>query len=207
VLPALMILVQIFAFWMPVQNPPAPARTQPGLFSTRSPADVQTVMDGFNQALGVTCEHCHVKDQWRDESRPALATARNMVRMVDALNAGALRDIGEIGCATCHGGQPRPSRQPRAALDDELARWPADLAAAPDSQKITMAVYNVALGVTCDHCHTSDWKQMTRAAMKLVPEMTRMFDEFPKYMPAGARTQCWMCHKGKTRPTPRAQRG
>jgi hypothetical protein len=36
--------------------------------------------------------------------------------------------------------------------------------------------------------------------MKLIPKMLSMFDEFPKYMPKGARTQCYMCHKGSTKP-------
>ena len=36
--------------------------------------------------------------------------------------------------------------------------------------------------------------------MKLVKTMNAMFEEFPKYMPATARTQCYMCHKGSTKP-------
>jgi hypothetical protein len=40
--------------------------------------------------------------------------------------------------------------------------------------------------------------------MKLVRRMTAMFEEFPKFMPPTARTQCWMCHKGKTKPEARA---
>ncbi|HJR61144.1 MAG TPA: photosynthetic reaction center cytochrome c subunit family protein [Vicinamibacterales bacterium] len=170
------------------------------LFSGLSQAEVQAVMEGYNEALGVGCDHCHVTDRWLDDSKPAFVTARNMTRMVTALNAGALREIGEIACWTCHSGQRQPSRQPRAALDAELARWPSTLADAPESQKLGMAVYNVALGVTCDHCHTQDWTEASKPPMKLVATMNGMFTEFPKYMPATARTQCWMCHKGSTRP-------
>jgi hypothetical protein len=157
----------------------------------------------YNRALGVTCEHCHVADRWADASKPKFEIAKNMMRMVTALNDGALKDIGEISCWTCHRGEQRPSRQPRAALDAELAKWPATLAEAPESQKISMAVYNVALGVDCDHCHTTDWKSTEKAPMKLVARMNSMFVEFPKYMPSTARTQCWMCHKGSTRPESR----
>src|SRR5713101_7696885 len=107
--------------------------------------------DRYTRALGVECTHCHVDGNWRDESKPQFATARNMARMVTALNGDQLRDIGEVSCWTCHGGQVKPARQPRLALDAELANWPAELASAPESQKLSMAVYNVALGVSCDH--------------------------------------------------------
>ena len=120
--------------------------------------------------------------------------------MVASLNGGALQGVGEVACWTCHRGEVRPSRVPRAEMDAELARWPAALASAPESTKLAMAVYNVTLGVTCEHCHTADWKEKEKRPMKLVATMTSMFEEFPKYMPATARTQCYMCHKGSTKP-------
>jgi hypothetical protein len=153
----------------------------------------------FNIALGVECTHCHVQDQWTEQSKPAFSTAANMVRMVDAVNQ-KLEGIGRVSCITCHGGEARPSRQPRERLDPELARWPADLAGAPEGLKLTMVVYNIALGVDCGHCHSSDWKARDKAAIKKVPVMNALFDLFPKYMPSGARTQCYMCHKGSTKP-------
>ena len=154
----------------------------------------------FNRALGVECVHCHVEDRWSDPSKPTFETARNMSRMVVALNREALAGIGEIACWTCHAGEKRPSRLPRAALDAELARWPQELASAPESQKLAMTVYNVTLGVGCDHCHSRDWKATDKDPMKVVQRMNAMFSEFPKYMPATARTQCYMCHKGGTKP-------
>jgi hypothetical protein len=156
--------------------------------------------DRYNKALGVECTHCHVAGKWSDDSQPPFATARNMSRMVELLNREPLRDIGEVSCWTCHGGHEKPARQPRPALDAELARWPADLASAPDSLKLGMAVYDVALGVSCDHCHVADWKRAEKKPMRTVEKMTAMFDLFPKYMPETARTQCYMCHKGSTKP-------
>jgi hypothetical protein len=156
--------------------------------------------DRYNKALGVECTHCHVDGKWTDESKPQFATARNMARMVTALNGGPLRDVGEVACWTCHSGQVKPARQPRPALDVELAKWPAELASSPASLKLGMAVYNVALGVGCDHCHVADWKAAEKKPMRTVATMTAMFDEFPKYMPETARTQCYMCHKGSTKP-------
>jgi photosynthetic reaction center cytochrome c subunit len=169
----------------PVQTPLAPSHA---------------ATEEYNRALGVACEHCHVADQWKDDGKQAFRTAQNMLRMVRALNTGLLKEIGEITCWTCHGGQTRPSRLPRAALDAELSRWPDDLSAAPESQKLTMTVYSVSLGVDCGHCHSKDWKALEKKPIKLVPTMLAMFSDFPKYMPETARTQCWMCHKGGTRP-------
>ncbi len=155
----------------------------------------------YNKALGVECTHCHVEGKWSDESKSPFATARNMARMVKALNRDQLRDIGEISCWTCHGGQEKPARQPRAPFDAELAKWPAELADTPQSLKFTMGVYNVALGVSCDYCHAiENWKAPDKKPMRTVANMSAMFEEFPKYMPETARTQCYMCHKGSTKP-------
>lgn len=153
----------------------------------------------FNRALGVDCSHCHVPDQWTDESKPTFAIARNMTRMVEVLNQ-KLDGVGKVSCSTCHGEQVRPSRLPRPSLDAELEKWPAELADAPEAQKLTMTVYNVSLGVGCDHCHTAEWKNAEKKAMKTVALMSSLFEEFPKYMPPTARTQCYMCHKGSTKP-------
>lgn len=186
------------------QSPPPTAPSQsPRVLSDLSPERVRELMDDFNRALGVDCAHCHVPDRWADETKPAFGVARNKVRMVQVLNQ-QLEDVGQLSCWTCHGGQVLPSRLPRASLDAELARWPADLASAPEGQKLTMAVYNVSLGVACDHCHSADWKKADKAPMKLVKRMSAMFDEFPKYMPPTARTQCFMCHQGSTRPPARS---
>lgn len=153
----------------------------------------------FNRALGVECSHCHVPDKWTHESKPTFATARNMMRMVEVLNL-KLENVGTVSCSTCHGGQVQPSRLPRPALDAELERWPAELAGAAEAQKLAMTVYNVSLGVACDHCHTAEWKSADKQAMKTVALMSSLFAEFPKYMPPTARTQCYMCHKGSTTP-------
>jgi hypothetical protein len=165
------------------------------------PADrVDALMRDFNQALAVECVHCHIENQWKDETKPAFTTARNMLRMVRTLNDGPLKDVGEVQCWTCHRGSVKPSRLPGEALDAEMKQWPSELADAADQVKLTMSVYDVTLGVKCDHCHVADWKRIEKKPMALVSRMNAMFEEFPKFMPATARTQCYMCHKGSTKP-------
>jgi hypothetical protein len=176
-----------------------PLALQTGAGPTR-PAFPEHVRDPvLNRSLGVECTHCHVENTWTDDTKPQFATARNMVRMVDAINR-ALDGVGAVSCSTCHAGQRRPSRLPRPALDAELAKWPTGLADVPEAQKLSMTVYNVSLGVGCAHCHVADWKSAEKKAMQTVALMNSMFAEFPKYMPPTARTQCYMCHKGSTTP-------
>jgi len=161
--------------------------------------EVRAAMERIDRALGVECTHCHVQDQWSDASKPQFATAKNMMAMVKAVNE-QLADVTEVrvACATCHGGQTRPSRLPQDRLKEEMAKWPAG---APEDRRLAMSVYDVTLGVGCDHCHDpADWKSDAKKPFRTVARMTRLFDLFPKYMPETARTQCFMCHKGGTKP-------
>lgn len=171
---------------------------------TSMPAETRARMEFFNRALGVECVHCHTDGKWTDETKAQFGIARNMTRMVLAVNERLVKP-DRVSCWTCHRGQVQPSRQPRPLLDAELERWPAELAKAPENLKLTMSVYNVALGVTCDHCHTPDWKSTDKAPMKLVKTMNGLFEIFPPLMPATARTQCFMCHKGSTSPAARPE--
>jgi len=162
---------------------------------------VDSIMQAFNRALGVECVACHVKDKWDDESKAQFATARKMFQMVKALNENQLAGTSGVSCWTCHAGQTKPSRLPRPLLDEELARWPAELNNVAQSVKLTMSVYDVTLHVSCNYCHVpADWKSNRKSAYKMVARMNSMFTVFPQYMPPTARTQCWMCHKGSTEP-------
>lgn len=72
------------------------------------PADRLTpIMFAFKNALGVDCTHCHVKDQWEKDDKPAKQVARKMIGMTRDANA-KLGGAGRITCYTCHRGQPRP---------------------------------------------------------------------------------------------------
>lgn len=156
----------------------------------------------FGEALGVTCSHCHVDGDWASAATPAFATARNMMRMVDTLNATLLASTRGIACLTCHRGQTRPPRVPGAAIDAALAAWPASLASASEDRRLAMAVYSASLGVSCDYCHDiGDWAAADKQPHRMVATMSALFEEFPKFMPPAARTQCFMCHQGKARPT------
>ena len=184
------------------QGPPAETKYRNIQVLKGVPAkNVDPIMRAFNRALGVECDFCHVQNQWENESKPELGTARKMFQMVKVLNENQLAKTRGVSCWTCHAGQTKPSRLPRAELDAELAKWPTDLASASEGVKLTMSVYDVTLHVACNHCHElADWKSSAKPAYKMVARMKAMFSMFPQYMPPEARTQCWMCHKGSTEP-------
>jgi hypothetical protein len=158
-------------------------------------------LDEYNRALGVDCTHCHVQDQWQDDSKPAKAQARKMREMVTLLNTSLLRGIGEVKCWTCHGGRAQPARVPQDAIDAQLARWPAAIADASAGTKLTMAVFAASTGLRCAQCHDpSDWKRVATDKMRMVPRMAKLFPAVQPFMPPEAKTQCYMCHKGTNKP-------
>jgi hypothetical protein len=158
----------------------------------------------FAQALGVECLHCHIENDWRDASKVSYQTARKMSEMVETLNAGPLAALKRVECGTCHAGQPQPARLPVASWRAVQDAWPASLPDSSDQLKLAMSVYSASLGVACVYCHTPDaWQSDAKAPFRMVARMNAMFELFPSFMPPTARTQCFMCHKGATSPSPR----
>jgi hypothetical protein len=90
------------------------------------------LMRGFAVGLGVRCSYCHVGEpgeplssyDFASDDREAKIKARDMMRMVRAVNTEFLPQLGErseppieVQCATCHHGQARPQTLQRALLD------------------------------------------------------------------------------------------
>jgi len=85
--------------------------------------DLDKVMHGFNDALGVKCNHCHsggqvdgrFKMDFASDAKPEKEMARNMLRMTAKINkkffhfkAGAADAVPPISCMTCHNGKVHP---------------------------------------------------------------------------------------------------
>ncbi len=78
------------------------------------------IMDaGYSQALGISCDHCHVEDRWdADEKRPKRA-AREMILLTSRINEqlGQMEEIdtgdATVNCTTCHRGYVKPALQMR----------------------------------------------------------------------------------------------
>lgn len=75
------------------------------------------IMDqGFSRGLGVKCTHCHVAGEWDRDDKATKQIARDMSRMMTAINSELLKKIPNlrstnpaINCTTCHRGQRRPA--------------------------------------------------------------------------------------------------
>ena len=74
---------------------------------------------GYSRALGVTCEHCHVTDDFsKDDKRPKRA-AREMALMHFSINQqlAKMQELEPnpqghfVNCSTCHRGSSKPKEQ------------------------------------------------------------------------------------------------
>jgi hypothetical protein len=68
------------------------------------------LMRRINDALGVSCEFCHVKGAFESDEKPAKTTARAMLQMTAAINKTyfAKKKTPVITCGTCHNGAKKP---------------------------------------------------------------------------------------------------
>jgi tetratricopeptide (TPR) repeat protein len=100
-------------------------------------AQVVAVMQNFNAALGVGCDHCHVQAQgsppdFAADDKPEKNAARAMMTITRDLNATLGMEVGtalsvpaadltRVGCITCHRGVPEPKQ-----IGEILAKTSAD---------------------------------------------------------------------------------
>ena len=123
-LAALMMLLFVFSISTTAQEDSKPKNLKV-LDKDISHDDLMEVMDNFQNALGVGCDHCHVRGEappgqraemdFASDAKKEKLTARVMLQMVDKLNSSYLADLPiadpspvKVECVTCHHGQPRP---------------------------------------------------------------------------------------------------
>ena len=77
------------------------------------------VMDRWGETLGVSCDHCHVPNEWASETKAPKEIARQMMALIDRVNTD-IQSIGAIkserpgvSCYTCHRGEAKPARRPK----------------------------------------------------------------------------------------------
>jgi hypothetical protein len=86
--------------------------------------EFEAEMQLMNQALGVSCGHCHARGNFASETNPRKASARKMLEMTKAINRQFFPDykppapigdesrLGKVTCFTCHQGSERPKATP-----------------------------------------------------------------------------------------------
>ena len=157
----------------------------------------------YNRSLGVECDHCHSGSDFADASKPNLDFARRMVRMVQGLNEGPLKNTSAVSCWSCHRGRPIPARLPRGNWESIATAHAADFAGGRDGLALAMSVYTASLGVDCSYCHVAgEWTDTSKPPLQIVKVMSTIFDLIPTYFDNAQRrplTQCFMCHQGHIR--------
>ncbi len=112
----------------------------------------------MNAALNVTCEHCHIENQWDKDDVLPKAVARMMITMTRDLNARQFGGRQVVTCYTCHQGrrvpldapvfpvpEPQPTPNPSAApalpsVDAILTRYIDALGGAAAIERVTSRV-------------------------------------------------------------------
>lgn len=117
---ALAILLGTAAFQPPKETP---KRNLKVLSKKTSHEELEAIMHGFNDALGVKCGHCHAGSQvegkfklnFASDEKPEKEMARDMMRMTQHLNKkyfhhqeGNGQPKPPITCMTCHNGNIHP---------------------------------------------------------------------------------------------------
>ncbi|MFZ1136905.1 MAG: c-type cytochrome [Candidatus Korobacteraceae bacterium] len=104
------------------------------------PADqLVPTMQFISASLGVECDFCHVEREMDKDDKKTKKTAREMMRMMAAINQNNFSGEREVTCNTCHRGAIHPQAVPAIAMeapkqavadsnqDDAAARasWPS----------------------------------------------------------------------------------
>lgn len=77
------------------------------------PADeVISTMQFIAMALGVECDFCHVERAWEKDDKKPKKIAREMMRMMLAINSNNFSGERKVTCNTCHRGTTHPQATP-----------------------------------------------------------------------------------------------
>ena len=116
------------------QQPPPPAVQAPGqppgggrggpqppkniqVLKDVPPDQINLTMQYLTASLGVQCNYCHVQGQNDSDDKEPKKIAREMMKMVDKLNATFFEGKPRVSCASCHNGRAKPVRTPPLAID------------------------------------------------------------------------------------------
>lgn len=89
-------------------------------------------------SMGVSCNHCHMPNQFAKDDKPAKQTARQHLQMTRALNDANFEGKAVINCVSCHRGTIRPDSALRIVPISSLpsVKAPAPAANLPTVEQI-----------------------------------------------------------------------
>lgn len=74
--------------------------------------EINQSMHLMQAQTGMDCTYCHVEGQFDRDDKPAKATARRMIVMMDTINRANFGGRRVVTCYTCHNGRPTPKTTP-----------------------------------------------------------------------------------------------
>ena len=104
------------------------------------PADqLIPTMQFISTSLGVECDFCHVEHQMDKDDKERKKAAREMMKMMMAINHDNFKGERQVTCNTCHRGSAHPQAIPAIAMEEpkkgiatdqlteesELVKWPS----------------------------------------------------------------------------------
>ena len=133
-LPAAMLVLFAGRIGTFAQQPPPPAAQAPGqppgggrggpqppkniqVLKDVPPDQINLTMQYIAASLGVQCNYCHVQGQNDSDDKDTKKVAREMMKMVDKLNATFFEGKPRVSCASCHNGRSKPVRTPPLAIE------------------------------------------------------------------------------------------
>jgi Photosynthetic reaction centre cytochrome C subunit len=119
--------------------------------------ELKPLMKKFNDALGVRCDFCHVKEKFESDDKAEKKAAREMIKMVTTLNKTYFpkKKAPAITCDTCH----RGAKEPAVNVGPKLI-----LTATVTGQKTWSAVFGIATWPTLPTTRGE-----MRAALEAIP--------------------------------------
>ena len=123
--PALLLAVVVLALHPTMVRAGASAETKTAAQQFKNiqvlkdiPADqLVPTMQFISASLGVECDFCHVEREMDKDDKKTKKTAREMMRMMAAINQNNFSGEREVTCNTCHRGAIHPQAIPAIAAE------------------------------------------------------------------------------------------
>lgn len=84
-------------------------------------------MEFISASLGVHCDYCHVEHHFDEDTKKPKQRAREMMRMMFAINKDSFHGHQEVTCNSCHNGSRHPAGMPAIAEGGEVKPRPAHM--------------------------------------------------------------------------------
>jgi hypothetical protein len=113
---ALMLLPVSAQEGQQAQKPEIPDPANLKVLKLTTGSDVARVMRTFSAGLGVQCSYCHVEGNFASDANPKKERARQMLRLVQKINADFPDGKLHVSCYTCHRGEvePKTAAEPKS---------------------------------------------------------------------------------------------